>query len=72
MFFGNECAADATRFSPSVAPVIAVSGIAVRSVGSLPGVNNAGAPIVAINVVLKVDYIDSDDWRAGEIGRAHV
>jgi hypothetical protein len=36
-------------------PVIAASGIAVSSVGSLLCANNAGAPIVAINVVLKVD-----------------
>jgi hypothetical protein len=35
--------------------VIAVSGIAVPSVGSQPGANNAGVPIVAINIVLKVD-----------------
>ena len=55
LFFGNVCAADATRCSPSAAPVIAVSGIAVPSVGSQPGANNAGAPIVAINIVLKVD-----------------
>jgi hypothetical protein len=55
LFFGNECAVDVMRFSPSAAPVIAVNGIAVPNVGSLPGANNAGAPIVAINVVLKVD-----------------
>jgi len=55
LFFGTECAADATRFSPSAAPAIAVSGIAVPSVGSLPYANNAGAPIVAINTALKVD-----------------
>jgi hypothetical protein len=55
LFFGYECAADATRFSASAVPVIAASGIAVPSVGSLLCANNAGAPIVAINVVLKVD-----------------
>jgi hypothetical protein len=55
LFFGSECAAHATRFSPSAAPVIAVSGIAVPSVGPLPCANNAGTRIVAINTVLKVD-----------------
>jgi hypothetical protein len=55
LFFGNECAEDAVRFSLSAVPVIAVSGIAVSSVGFLPCANNAGAPIVAINTVSKVD-----------------
>jgi hypothetical protein len=55
LFFGSGYAVGATRFSASVALAIAASGIAVLSVGSRPCANNAGARIVAINTVLKVD-----------------
>ena len=49
LFFGSECAADVKRFSASVAPAIAVSVIAVGSVGSPLFANSGGVPTVAIS-----------------------
>lgn len=53
LFFGSADAAHATRFSSSVAPVIAVSVIAVRNVASQLVANNGDVPTVAINTALR-------------------
>jgi hypothetical protein len=57
LFFGSECAVDATRFSASVAPVIAVSVIAICGVAFQPYANNGAVPTVAINTAPRVDSI---------------
>jgi hypothetical protein len=57
MFFDCAYAMAATRFSGSVAPVIADSGIAVHRAGLPPGGNSGGKPTAAINTAWKVAKI---------------
>jgi hypothetical protein len=64
LFFGSECAARATRFSSSVAPVIVVSVMAVRNVASQPFANHADVPTVAIKTAPEGRLDHRDRQRA--------